>query len=112
MMNNETTKTKTNIIFFDGFYSEDVNPEAPEWLLGKGSIAIDKMIAFLNANRHIAVNGALKYTIKMAKSGKRYVEVDQYGMEKYKQYLATKTQVVPETTPDMLYQDVPNFDTI
>ena len=107
---------KPPIIFFDGFYSEDVPPTAPDYIMGKGTIAIDKMIAFLTAHRHIAVNGGIKFTIKMAKTGKRYVEVDQYGMQKYSEYLAKKsgTQqvVVPETAPEDLYPDLPNFDTI
>lgn len=101
MTNQEQNKPDT--LFIDGFYSEDVPETAPEWILGKGSIGIDKMIAFLNANRHIAVNGAIKYTIKMAKTGRRYVEVDHFGMAKYRDYLEKngKTHIAPvETTPE------------
>jgi hypothetical protein len=111
-MNNENNN-KPDTLFIDGFYSEDVPETAPEWILGKGSIGIDKMIKFLNENRHIAVNGAIKYTIKMAKSGKRYVEVDHFGLAKYRDYLAKKTVAVPETTPEMIYQNgVPDFGDI
>jgi len=102
-MNNENRQN--NIIFFDGFYSEDVPSTAPEYIMGKGTIAIDKMITFLNNNRHIAVNGGIKYTIKLAKTGKRYVEVDQYGMQKYKEYMEKKTQEQPPQ-PQYTLEDI------
>lgn len=123
-MNNENNN-KPAPLFFDGFYSDDVPETAPEYILGKGTIAIDKMIAFLNAQRHIAINGGIKYTIKMAKTGKRYVEVDFYGMEKYKQWMEKngkpqaqapepQAQVAQEYTLADVYPDEPpmNFDTI
>ena len=117
-MNN--TNEKPPVIFFDGFYSEDVPPTAPEYIMGKGTIAIDKMIAFLNAQRAIAVNGGIKYTIKMAKAGKRYVEVDQYGMQKYKEYMQKKMAPEPQqgtesqyTIADIYPEQAPmDFDTI
>jgi hypothetical protein len=42
------------------------------------------------------------------KTGKRYVEVDHFGMAKYKEYLAKKTQVVPEQQ----HFDLPDFGDI
>ena len=78
------------VIFIDGIYSDDVNPNAPEYIMGQGSINLEKLITFATAHKHIAINGIIKYTIKKAKSGKRYVEVDQYGMENYKKYLESK----------------------
>lgn len=99
---NEETK-REEIIFLDGFYSDDVPDTAPEWILGKGTINIDKMVAFLLAQRTIAINGTIKYVIKMAKSGKRYVAVDTYGMQKYKEYLEKNVpQAVPEPLPEYM----------
>lgn len=108
-MNNE----KEPIIFVDGFYSDDIHPDAPEWILGRGTINIDKMVAFLLAQRTIAINGTIKYVIKMAKSGKRYVAVDTYGMQKYKEYMQKNSQPQPGTESQYTLEDVyaqPAFD--
>ena len=70
-------------IFFDGLYSNEVHESAPEFILGKGSIHVDKMIKFLSDNKQYAVNGYLDYTILRSKNaGNRYAVLDTYRFDK------------------------------
>lgn len=94
-------------IFIDGFYSSDVPETAPEFILGKGSLHIDKLRKFLSNNEQYANKGYLNYTIlRSREAGSRYVVLDTYAWEKAQQ---EKQQEIPEQpqVQDIDVSDIP-----
>lgn len=76
-------------IFVDGFMSQEIPDTAPDFILGKASVKIDALIAFLEDNKEYAVNGFLNFTTLRSKSsGKRYTELDLYQYNKNQEDLA------------------------
>jgi hypothetical protein len=69
--------TKQEKIFVDGLFSDDIPDITPDFVLGKGSLDVDRLINFLIAHKKYAVKGYLDYTILRSKaSGKRYAELN------------------------------------
>lgn len=85
-------------IFVDGFMSQEIADTAPEWVLGKASIKVDALIAFLEANKKYAVNGFLNIqTLRSKATGKRYTELDLYQWNKLQEKEpSTMTSVQPD----------------
>jgi hypothetical protein len=70
-------------IFTDGFYLNKVHEKAPAFVITNQSIHVEKAIAWLNANKHLAdEKGYIRLTGKESRQGKRYFEVDQWKPEK------------------------------
>lgn len=66
-------------IFISGLYSQEVSDKAPSFILGKGSIHVDKMIKWLEENRDLAgERGYINWTLLEGKTGTRYFEVDTW----------------------------------
>jgi len=79
-------------IFTDGFYLNKGHEKAPAFVITNQSIHVEKAIAWLNANKHLAdEKGYIRLTGKESKQGKRYFEVDQWKPEKS---VATNTENV------------------
>ena len=74
------------------------NDNAPEFVVGKLSIKTDEAVAFLN---EVSKNGWVNLDIKKAKSGKYYIELDNYEGNAAK----PKTDVGPGT-----YKSAEEFD--
>lgn len=70
----------TQPIFINGFYSNDVPENAPEWILGKGSLHVGKLMEWLINNQfRVNESGYINYIIKRnKKDGKRFVSVDTW----------------------------------
>jgi len=72
-----------NIIFVDGFYSNDIDPSTPDFILGKGSIHPAKLRKFLDDNEQFVDKaGYLHYTIKRSNAGSRYISLDLWKYKK------------------------------
>jgi hypothetical protein len=63
-------------IFADGFYFDPPHANAPNFVVGKVNIQVAKAIAFLQANANS--KGYVNLSIKEAKSGKPYMELDTW----------------------------------
>ena len=63
-------------IFADGFYFDPPHAKAPNFVVGKVNIQVAKAIAFLQANANS--KGYVNLSIKEAKSGKPYMELDTW----------------------------------
>lgn len=72
-------------IYIDGFISKDIPDTVPDFILGKGSLKVDELIAFLTKYKPLAVNGFLNYEIKKGQSGKRYASLDTWAFEQQPQ---------------------------
>lgn len=110
-------------IFVDGLISKEVADTAPDFILGKLSINIDNLKAFLDKSKGYAVNGWLNATILKSKGGKRYIELDLYQWNKDQEkkmaaelegidqavhtQSSTMTSVQPDGTEPINLQDVP-----
>ena len=72
-----TTTTKE---FISGLYSSDVADTAPAWILGKGSIHLEKLMVWLDMHKHLAdEKGFINFIVKRSQEkGKRYIEVDTW----------------------------------
>lgn len=71
-MENKTEK-KEKTISIKGFYPKALSGNIPDYIWGKGSIHIDKMIEFLNAHRPMSISGYLNYDIlEGEKDGEKY----------------------------------------
>jgi len=77
------------------------NDNAPEFVVGKLSIKTDEAVAFLNET---SKNGWVNLDIKKAKSGKYYIELDNYEGNAAKP-AKPKTDVGPGT-----YKSAEEFD--
>lgn len=97
-------------IFVDGFYSNDVSDTAPEFILGRGSLHINKLKKFLEENEKYAVKGYLDYTILRSKdAGSRYVALDLYRFNKSneEQNQAVVENNSAQTSQDISVEDIP-----
>lgn len=66
-------------IFTDGFYLNTVSEKAPPYIITNQDIHVEKAIAWLLANKHLAnEKGYIKLTGKESQQGKRYFEVDTW----------------------------------
>jgi hypothetical protein len=71
-MNNET-------IFTEGIYLNKVADTAPSFIITNQSLHVDKLIAWLQANRKLAnEKGYINIVGMEGKEGKRYFKVDTY----------------------------------
>lgn len=90
---------ETETIFTEGIYLNTVSDKAPDFIKANVSIHIEKAIAWLNANKHLAdEKGYIKLTGKESKQGKRYFQVDTWKPQE------TAPEASPETLKD---SDVP-----
>ena len=70
---------ETETIFPEGVYLNTVSEKAPDFIKANISIHIEKAVAWLQANKHLAdEKGYLKLTGKESKQGKRYFQVDRW----------------------------------
>jgi len=76
-MNEDNMENKQKKLYVNGFYPKELQENTPSFIWGKGSFHIDKMIAFLEAHRPLAIGGYLNYEIKHGEKG-RYAELDLY----------------------------------
>lgn len=71
---------KQERIYVDGFYTNDLHPSAPDFVLGRGSFNVEKLINWLKEHEQYAVNGYLNFQVlKSKKDGKRYTVLDLYA---------------------------------
>lgn len=91
-MSNQNDKVFAKGIYF--FKSE----QAPYWVVGNMSIHADEAIAFINEHKNS--EGKLRLSIKTAKSGKHYVELDTYQSPNQGQAQADKP-VHEQMNPDI-----------
>lgn len=76
---NYMEQNKQDIIFVDGYETKDIPDTTPDYILGKGSFNVDKMIEFLTKYKALSVSGYLNFETKRSKStGKRYTQLDLY----------------------------------
>ena len=68
----------TEKVFADGF-SFKRRESAPEFVIGNVSIKVDEAVPFLQNN---AKNGWVNLNVLTAKSGKQYIELDQWEPNK------------------------------
>lgn len=75
---------KPEPVFIDGYITRDVLNTEPEWILGKGAIHADKMIAWLQLNKKYADKGGwIPYqTLRSKEKQTRYSLVDMYQVNK------------------------------
>ena len=80
-------------IFADGFLFKR-RENAPDFVIGNISVKVEDAIGFLTANQK---NGWVNLNVLTAKSGKPYIELDQFvPKEKGNETPAPKKQVVEE----------------
>jgi hypothetical protein len=93
--------------FIGGFYSSDVPNTTPDYILGKGSLHLEKLMTWIDTHKNLAdEKGYINYTIKRSKEkGTRYVEVDTWkpktvGEQKETSYddLVAQKHVAPDGT--------------
>lgn len=65
-----------DIIFADGMYYEEPRANTPKWIKGKIAIRVHEFIPFLE--EHINGGGYVNLDIKVAKSGKTYISLNDY----------------------------------
>ena len=70
------TQEKQEKIFIDGMRFEAPHENAPDFVKGKISIKIDKLIEFLEANR--TPSGWLNVDLKESQKGVLYLELNTY----------------------------------
>jgi hypothetical protein len=68
----------TEKVFADGF-SFKRRESAPDFVIGNVSIKVDEAVPFLQKN---AKNGWVNLNVLTAKSGKQYIELDQWEPNK------------------------------
>jgi len=100
-INFKKPKMETTPNFVEGLYSNEVSPKAPDFILANQSIHVEKLTAWLQANKHLASEkGYLNITTKLSKGGKRYIEIDSYKPK-------TETPAVPEYPGEINPEDIP-----
>lgn len=70
-----------------GIYINEPRDDAPEWLLGKISIHLDKLrecVAFAKENDLVSEKGYVYFDIKLSKKGEKYVGLNTYKADKKK----------------------------
>lgn len=89
----------TETIFVSGLYLNRVSEKAPAFIITNQDIHVEKLIAWLTANRHLAnERGYIRITGKESQTkddkgfNKRYFQVDTYKPE---QKPATQTEETP-----------------
>tara|TARA_R110002012_G_scaffold321255_1_gene548389 strand:+ start:745 stop:1008 length:264 start_codon:yes stop_codon:yes gene_type:complete len=70
-MSNDTKEK----VYLDGLFFKEPNPEAPEWVLSKVSIIVDKMIASLKTHES---DGWVNLELKKGQDGSYYMNVDTW----------------------------------
>lgn len=75
---------KQTPVFIDGYITRDILNTEPEWILGKGAMHADKMIAWLQENKkHADKGGWIPYqTLRSKEKGTRYSVIDMYQVNK------------------------------
>ena len=75
------------VIFIDGYTTRDIPDSAPLFILGGGSFHVERMIAWLQANKQYAdKNGYIPFqTLRSKEKGTRYSTVDMYQVNKAKE---------------------------
>lgn len=70
-------------IFVGGIYSKEVPETAPNFILGQGSFHVEKLITWLQENKHLASDrGYINWKLLEGKTGTRYYEVDTWKPKK------------------------------
>ncbi len=72
--------SKEEKVFAEGFIFKQ-NANAPEWVIGSLSLKADEAIKFIQQH---ADKGWVNLNVKVAKSGKPYVELDTWKPEQKK----------------------------
>jgi len=85
----------TEKVFADGF-SFKRRESAPEFVVGNVSIKVDEAVPFLQKN---AKNGWVNLNVLTSKSGKQYIELDQWE--------PAKEQTVKQVNPVAQEDDLP-----
>lgn len=69
----------TDPIFTEGLYLNKVSDNAPSSIVANVSVHLEKAIAWMQANKHLAdEKGYIRLTGKESKQGKRYFQVDTW----------------------------------
>lgn len=69
----------TDPIFTEGLYLNKVSDNAPSFIVANVSVHLEKAIAWMQANKHLAdEKGYIRLTGKESKQGKRYFQVDTW----------------------------------
>lgn len=71
-------------IFTEGIYLNKVHEKAPAFIVANVSIHLEKAIAWMQANKHLAdEKGYIRLTGKESREGKRYFQVDRWVKKEY-----------------------------
>lgn len=70
---------------YSGIYLNEPRDDAPEWLVGKVSLQLDKLkecIAYAKANGLVSEKGYVYFDVKISKKGEKYVDLNTYKKDK------------------------------
>jgi hypothetical protein len=103
-------QTNNQILFVDGMYSNEVSPNAPDFILGSLSIQPEKLALWLQANLALKnEKGYINLTVKRSKAGKRFISVDTYKKKQEPQNNEAMTLDDIQIQPAF---DLPDWDSI
>jgi len=95
------------VIFVDGYFTNDVPDSAPAFILGKGSFHVKKLKAWLEANEKYAVRDWISFTTMRSKNGTRYTAIDLYSWKKAQE---KKDEPNPENSMELAGLDKPTIN--
>ena len=89
-----------DIKFADGIYFKEPHQNAPDFVKGKLSIQKQKLMAWLEG-MDAGDEGYINLDIKVAKSGKLYIAVDNWKPNNQQQAQQQKPQLTPQQQEQM-----------
>lgn len=78
--------------FVEGLYIKKPNEQAPDFVKGKVSINVEKLLNFINFNKEHITNGYLNIDLLESKKGELYFKLNTWKAE-------DKAEKVDENTP-------------
>ena len=95
-----------DIEFADGMYFKLPHENAPDFVIGSPSIHKEKMLAWLQG-KEANEAGYINLTVKVAKSGKPYVAVDNWKPSGPQQPTQPQQTVSAEAMPNAMDNTIP-----
>ena len=68
-----------DVVFANGMFVKERDQKTPEFILGRFSFKAEEFIALLNQYKNAA--GYVNIDLKKSKAGKKYFEVNTWGLE-------------------------------
>jgi hypothetical protein len=93
-------------IFVNGLIFKDPHENAPEFVKGRLSIQVNDFMDFISKHQS---NGWVNITMKRAKSGKMYFELDTWKPQNQTQQppIVAQTPVTSPTVDDVSIENIP-----